>query len=69
MIMLNKEMRYLHDQHLLQQHPLLQPRMRAILLDWLMEVSCPHRASAPARSESLPLGEAGGRARTVRVCS
>ncbi|XP_036288624.1 G1/S-specific cyclin-E1 isoform X1 [Pipistrellus kuhlii] len=38
MIMLKKEMRYLHDQHLLQRHPLLQPRMRAILLDWLMEV-------------------------------
>lgn len=37
-IMLNKEQMYLRDQHLLQRHPLLQPKMRAILLDWLMEV-------------------------------
>lgn len=37
-IMLNKEKMYLRDQHLLQRHPLLQPKMRAILLDWLMEV-------------------------------
>ncbi|XP_003798495.1 G1/S-specific cyclin-E1 [Otolemur garnettii] len=37
-IMLNKEKTYLRDQHLLQRHPLLQPHMRAILLDWLMEV-------------------------------
>uniref|UniRef100_A0A8C5USD3 G1/S-specific cyclin-E1 n=1 Tax=Microcebus murinus TaxID=30608 RepID=A0A8C5USD3_MICMU len=37
-IMLNKEKTYLRDQHFLQRHPLLQPRMRAILLDWLMEV-------------------------------
>lgn len=38
-IMLNKEKTYLRDQHFLEQHPLLQPKMRAILLDWLMEVS------------------------------
>uniref|UniRef100_A0A8C8ZTX6 G1/S-specific cyclin-E1 n=1 Tax=Prolemur simus TaxID=1328070 RepID=A0A8C8ZTX6_PROSS len=37
-IMLNKEKTYLRDQHFMQRHPLLQPRMRAILLDWLMEV-------------------------------
>ncbi|XP_045235645.1 G1/S-specific cyclin-E1 isoform X5 [Macaca fascicularis] len=37
-IMLNKEKTYLRDQHFLEQHPLLQPKMRAILLDWLMEV-------------------------------
>uniref|UniRef100_A0A8C8ZY03 Cyclin E1 n=1 Tax=Prolemur simus TaxID=1328070 RepID=A0A8C8ZY03_PROSS len=36
-IMLNKEKTYLRDQHFMQRHPLLQPRMRAILLDWLME--------------------------------
>ncbi|XP_016066932.1 PREDICTED: G1/S-specific cyclin-E1 isoform X2 [Miniopterus natalensis] len=36
-IMLNKENTYFRDQHLLQRHPLLQPKMRAILLDWLME--------------------------------
>ncbi|KAM6153623.1 G1/S-specific cyclin-E1 isoform 2-T2 [Erethizon dorsatum] len=37
-IMLNKEKTYLRDEHFLQRHPLLQPKMRAILLDWLMEV-------------------------------
>lgn len=37
--MLNKEKTYLRDKHLMQRHPLLQPKMRAILLDWLMEVS------------------------------
>ncbi|XP_028931590.1 G1/S-specific cyclin-E1 isoform X2 [Ornithorhynchus anatinus] len=37
-IMLNKEQTYLRDKHFLQRHPLLQPKMRAILLDWLMEV-------------------------------
>lgn len=39
--MLNKERTYLRDKHFLQRHPLLQPKMRAILLDWLMEVSWP----------------------------
>lgn len=38
-IMLNKEKTYLRDEHFLQRHPLLQARMRAVLLDWLMEVS------------------------------
>lgn len=42
-IMLNKERTYLRDKHFLQRHPLLQPKMRAILLDWLMEVSWPPR--------------------------
>ncbi|KAK2499951.1 hypothetical protein MC885_019160, partial [Smutsia gigantea] len=37
-IMLNKEKMYLRDKHFMQRHPLLQPQMRAILLDWLMEV-------------------------------
>uniref|UniRef100_A0A2K5C5W5 Uncharacterized protein n=1 Tax=Aotus nancymaae TaxID=37293 RepID=A0A2K5C5W5_AOTNA len=37
-IMLNKEKTYLRDKRFLEQHPLLQPKMRAILLDWLMEV-------------------------------
>ncbi|XP_036877589.1 G1/S-specific cyclin-E1 isoform X1 [Manis javanica] len=37
-IMLNKEKIYLRDKHFMQRHPLLQPKMRAILLDWLMEV-------------------------------
>ncbi|KAF6287683.1 cyclin E1 [Rhinolophus ferrumequinum] len=37
-IMVNKERTYLRDKHFLQRHPLLQPKMRAILLDWLMEV-------------------------------
>nr|KAF6406319.1 cyclin E1 [Molossus molossus] len=32
-IMLNKEKTYFRDKHLLQRHPLLQPKMRAILLD------------------------------------
>ncbi|EPY79477.1 cyclin E1 [Camelus ferus] len=36
-IMLNKEKMYLRDKHFMQRHPLLQPKMRAILLDWLME--------------------------------
>ncbi|XP_028281573.1 G1/S-specific cyclin-E2 isoform X2 [Parambassis ranga] len=36
--MLNKELKYVHDKSYLQQHPKLQPKMRAILLDWLLEV-------------------------------
>lgn len=28
------------DENLFSKHPGLQPRMRAILLDWLIEVSC-----------------------------
>ncbi|XP_073703653.1 G1/S-specific cyclin-E2 [Garra rufa] len=37
--MLNKELKYVHDKGFIQQHPALQPKMRSILLDWLMEVS------------------------------
>ncbi|KAI1885500.1 hypothetical protein AGOR_G00204330 [Albula goreensis] len=37
--MLNKELKYIHDKSFMQQHPKLQPKMRAILLDWLLEVS------------------------------
>lgn len=36
--MLNKELKYIHDKTFMQQHPSLQPKMRAILLDWLLEV-------------------------------
>ncbi|XP_071770057.2 G1/S-specific cyclin-E2 [Centroberyx gerrardi] len=47
--MLNKELKYVHDKSYLQQHPKMQPKMRAILLDWLFEVSevyCLHRQTA-----------------------
>ncbi|XP_076023949.1 G1/S-specific cyclin-E2 [Genypterus blacodes] len=47
--MLNKELKYVHDKSFLQRHPRLQPKMRAILLDWLFEVSevfCLHRQTA-----------------------
>ncbi|XP_020510264.1 G1/S-specific cyclin-E2 [Labrus bergylta] len=37
--MLNKELKYVHDKSYLQKNPKLQPKMRAILLDWLLEVS------------------------------
>ncbi|XP_072316645.1 G1/S-specific cyclin-E2 [Eucyclogobius newberryi] len=37
--MLNKELKYVHDKSYLQKHPKVQPKMRAILLDWLLEVS------------------------------
>ncbi|XP_015233478.1 PREDICTED: G1/S-specific cyclin-E1-like [Cyprinodon variegatus] len=37
--MLEKDRTYSRDVHMLQKHPHLQPNMRAILLDWLMEVS------------------------------
>uniref|UniRef100_A0A665U083 Cyclin E2 n=1 Tax=Echeneis naucrates TaxID=173247 RepID=A0A665U083_ECHNA len=37
--MLNKELKYVHDKSYLQRHPKLQSKMRAILLDWLLEVS------------------------------
>ncbi|CAL8359207.1 unnamed protein product [Arctogadus glacialis] len=47
--MLNKELKYVHDKSYLEQHPKMQPKMRAILLDWLFEVSevyCLHRQTA-----------------------
>lgn len=36
--MLNKEKMNLRDKYLMQWHLLLEPKMREILLDWLMEV-------------------------------
>ncbi|XP_048371820.1 G1/S-specific cyclin-E1 [Sphaerodactylus townsendi] len=36
--MVNKEQTYVSDKRYMQRHPLLQPKMRVILLDWLMEV-------------------------------
>ncbi|KAH0619601.1 hypothetical protein JD844_000348 [Phrynosoma platyrhinos] len=35
--MINKEQVYVRDKLYMQRHPLLQPKMRVILLDWLME--------------------------------
>uniref|UniRef100_A0A3B3R953 Cyclin E2 n=2 Tax=Paramormyrops kingsleyae TaxID=1676925 RepID=A0A3B3R953_9TELE len=37
--MLSKELKYVHDRSLMERHPALQPKMRSILLDWLLEVS------------------------------
>lgn len=37
--MLEKDKTYSRDVHMMEKHPHLQPKMRAILLDWLMEVS------------------------------
>ncbi|CAL8363738.1 G1/S-specific cyclin-E1 [Gadus morhua] len=37
--MLEKDKSYIRDVHMMDKHPHLQPKMRAILLDWLMEVS------------------------------
>ncbi|XP_067652161.1 G1/S-specific cyclin-E-like isoform X1 [Haliotis asinina] len=37
-LMLKKEVLYVRDQNMFDRHPALQPRMRAILLDWLVEV-------------------------------
>ncbi|XP_042294554.1 G1/S-specific cyclin-E1 isoform X2 [Sceloporus undulatus] len=36
--MIDKEQAYVRDKLYMQRHPLLQPKMRVILLDWLMEV-------------------------------
>uniref|UniRef100_A0A667X794 Cyclin E1 n=1 Tax=Myripristis murdjan TaxID=586833 RepID=A0A667X794_9TELE len=36
--MLEKDKSYTRDVHVMEKHPHLQPKMRAILLDWLMEV-------------------------------
>lgn len=35
---LSKEIKYKHSKSSLDRHPSLQPKMRAMLLDWLMEV-------------------------------
>ncbi|XP_048118618.1 G1/S-specific cyclin-E1 [Alosa alosa] len=37
--LLRKDEAYTHDTRVMERHPNLQPKMRAILLDWLMEVS------------------------------
>ncbi|XP_029702524.1 G1/S-specific cyclin-E1-like isoform X1 [Takifugu rubripes] len=37
--MLEKDKAYTRDVHMMEKHPHLQPKMRAILLDWLMELS------------------------------
>uniref|UniRef100_A0A3Q0RGR3 Cyclin E1 n=1 Tax=Amphilophus citrinellus TaxID=61819 RepID=A0A3Q0RGR3_AMPCI len=37
--MLEKDKTYTRDIHMMEKHPHLEPKMRAILLDWLMEVS------------------------------
>lgn len=52
--MLEKDKTYSRDVHMMEKHPHLQPKMRAILLDWLMEVGGPLvswsvRANAAAR--------------------
>lgn len=39
--MLEKDKAYTRDVHMMEKHPHLQPKMRAILLDWLMEVCGP----------------------------
>lgn len=36
--LLKKDEAYVHDTRVMDRHPNLQPKMRAILLDWLMEV-------------------------------
>lgn len=38
-IMLEKDRKYKRDYLYIRKHPSLQPRMRAVLLDWLIEVS------------------------------
>ncbi|KAM4630099.1 G1/S-specific cyclin-E2-like isoform 2-T2 [Polymixia lowei] len=37
--MVGKEQKYPHSKGFMQHHPRIQPRMRSILLDWLLEVS------------------------------
>ncbi|KAG8441764.1 hypothetical protein GDO86_010804 [Hymenochirus boettgeri] len=39
MKMLSKESRYVHSSNILKNHPTLNPDMRSILLDWLIEVA------------------------------
>uniref|UniRef100_A0A4W6DVV2 Cyclin E2 n=1 Tax=Lates calcarifer TaxID=8187 RepID=A0A4W6DVV2_LATCA len=39
MKMVSKEQNYRHSKSFMQKHPRIQPRMRSILLDWLIEVS------------------------------
>lgn len=44
--MLEKDKAYTRDVHMMEKHPHLQPKMRAILLDWLMEVRAPGFSSS-----------------------
>ncbi|XP_062385930.1 G1/S-specific cyclin-E2-like isoform X1 [Sardina pilchardus] len=37
--MLSKDLKYQHNKSLTERHPSILPKMRAVLLDWLMEVS------------------------------
>ncbi|XP_056154172.1 G1/S-specific cyclin-E2-like [Lampris incognitus] len=37
--MVIKDQRYIHSKNFIQQNPRIEPRMRSILLDWLLEVS------------------------------
>lgn len=62
--MLNKELKYVHDKSYLQRHPKLQPKMRSILLDWLLEVRT--RPQSPLRSDTLRCS--GVNAARVCVC-
>lgn len=39
MKMVSKEQNYRHSKSFMQKHPRIQPRMRSILLDWLIEAS------------------------------
>ncbi|XP_063168802.1 G1/S-specific cyclin-E1 [Candoia aspera] len=41
--MLSKEQKYARDKLYMEKHPLLEPKMRVILLDWLMEVCEVHK--------------------------
>ena len=41
--MVSKEMKYQCDSKYMIRHPDLQPKMRAILLDWIIEVGTPRR--------------------------
>lgn len=41
--MLQKENRYVHDKHFEVLHSDLEPQMRSILLDWLLEVCSKNR--------------------------
>ena len=48
-----KEQKYRRDKDLLEKHPQLQHRMRAILLDWIIEVSATARGYSCGRYPSL----------------
>lgn len=52
--MFNKELKYVHDRSYLQRQPRLQPKMRAILLDWLLEVRKRRRSGRRGRCRVEP---------------